>query len=218
MVGKKIPNYFNLKNKVFIQMNGLDLFSWDLYGLGMKINDYGWKMIFDYFINFPLEAYKRNSYCNVLSFGQGYSYIRFNRNWWKENKEKVIEDMKIILSDEKIYDVIENYVKGWNYGENIWEVYADKRKELMYKYEYWVKKKKENKNYNRYKIMERDEFKCRICGRGVPEVTLHIDHWIPKSKGGLDIYENLVTLCSECNLSKSATIPKYEIDKVRKNA
>ena len=56
----------------------------------------------------------------------------------------------------------------------------------------------------RYKVLKRDNFKCVACGRSAEDgVKLHIDHKIPFSLGGLTILENLRTLCSECNISKS---------------
>lgn len=59
----------------------------------------------------------------------------------------------------------------------------------------------------RYKVLCRDHFRCRICGRSPAKdigVELHIDHIIPWSKGGQNIEENLRTLCSDCNLGKGA--------------
>lgn len=62
-------------------------------------------------------------------------------------------------------------------------------------------------NYRmRFKVMQRDNFKCCICGASPslqPGVTLHIDHIIPCAKGGKATMENLQTLCSKCNLGKS---------------
>lgn len=62
-------------------------------------------------------------------------------------------------------------------------------------------------NYRmRFKIMQRDNFKCRICGKipaNNPGVMLHVDHIIPCAKGGTAEIENLQTLCWECNLGKS---------------
>lgn len=58
----------------------------------------------------------------------------------------------------------------------------------------------------RFKVMQRDNFKCAICGSSPakdPSVELHIDHIIPWSKGGETVIENLQTLCSKCNLGKS---------------
>lgn len=62
-------------------------------------------------------------------------------------------------------------------------------------------------NYRiRFKVMQRDGFKCRICGKSPAndsDITLHIDHIIPCAKGGTAEMENLQTLCSKCNLGKS---------------
>jgi len=41
------------------------------------------------------------------------------------------------------------------------------------------------------------------CRKSPPDVTLHIDHVFPASKGGSSKYENLQFLCAACNLSKS---------------
>lgn len=54
----------------------------------------------------------------------------------------------------------------------------------------------------RFQILHRDNFTCRYCGRKAPDVTLHIDHVIPVSQGGLNHIENLVTACEECNFGK----------------
>lgn len=61
----------------------------------------------------------------------------------------------------------------------------------------------------RFEVLARDKFTCRYCGASPskdPEVTLHIDHIIPWSKGGETTLENLQTLCSKCNLGKSDLI------------
>ena len=44
-------------------------------------------------------------------------------------------------------------------------------------------------------VYDRDGGKCVYCGRpGFPEA-----HFIPRSKGGLGIPENILTLCRECH-------------------
>lgn len=58
----------------------------------------------------------------------------------------------------------------------------------------------------RYKVLQRDNFKCRICGASPakdPSVELHIDHIVAWSKGGETEIDNLQTLCSKCNIGKS---------------
>ena len=57
----------------------------------------------------------------------------------------------------------------------------------------------------RFRILMRDGFTCKKCGRSpVKEmgVELHVDHIIPWSKGGETLPENLETKCSRCNLGK----------------
>ncbi len=58
----------------------------------------------------------------------------------------------------------------------------------------------------RFKVFQRDNFRCCICGRS-PATTqgleLQADHIKPWSKGGETTLENLQTLCRECNLGKS---------------
>lgn len=56
----------------------------------------------------------------------------------------------------------------------------------------------------RMSILKRDNFHCRLCGRGVEDgAKLEVDHIIPIAKGGLTEEENLWTLCFECNRGKS---------------
>lgn len=58
----------------------------------------------------------------------------------------------------------------------------------------------------RFRVMQRDNFKCCICGASPakdPSVELHVDHIVPWSKGGETTIDNLQTLCSKCNLGKS---------------
>lgn len=58
----------------------------------------------------------------------------------------------------------------------------------------------------RFKILERDGFKCKKCGRS-PSTTqglkLEVDHIIPYSKGGETVEDNLETKCFDCNRGKS---------------
>lgn len=56
----------------------------------------------------------------------------------------------------------------------------------------------------RVKILDRDHYKCCMCGRGAADgVKLEVDHKIPIAKGGTTTEENLWTLCFDCNRGKS---------------
>jgi len=58
----------------------------------------------------------------------------------------------------------------------------------------------------RFRVMQRDNFTCKACGRSPAKnfgIELHVDHKVAYSKGGETIFENLQTLCKDCNLGKS---------------
>lgn len=63
-----------------------------------------------------------------------------------------------------------------------------------------------NINLTRKNILRRDNHKCVYCGRG--DLAFTIDHVIPKSKGGKDTWENLVTACLPCNNKKGNRTPQ----------
>lgn len=54
----------------------------------------------------------------------------------------------------------------------------------------------------RFRILERDRFRCVYCGRGGDQIILHVDHVVARVDGGGDEPSNLVTACRECNLGK----------------
>lgn len=52
------------------------------------------------------------------------------------------------------------------------------------------------------KILQRDGYKCAYCLEVYEPQNLHIDHIYPRSKGGLNLPENLITACKDCNQEK----------------
>ncbi len=56
----------------------------------------------------------------------------------------------------------------------------------------------------RWRVLQRDNWRCVSCGRSADDqVILHVDHILPRSKGGLNELSNYQTLCSICNIGKS---------------
>ncbi|PTX48694.1 5-methylcytosine-specific restriction endonuclease McrA [Gemmobacter caeni] len=53
--------------------------------------------------------------------------------------------------------------------------------------------------FTRFNLFLRDEFKCQYCGS---KGDLTFDHVLPRSKGGITSWENVVAACSPCNLKK----------------
>ena len=58
----------------------------------------------------------------------------------------------------------------------------------------------------RRNILERDRHTCQYCGYKGDQLTL--DHVFPRSRGGGDTWENLVTACVRCNVKKGNRTPK----------
>jgi len=63
----------------------------------------------------------------------------------------------------------------------------------------------------RFKILMRDGFTCKSCGKSPMKemgVELHVDHILPWSKGGETVPDNLETKCKQCNLGKGNAFDK----------
>lgn len=58
---------------------------------------------------------------------------------------------------------------------------------------------------SRRNVMRRDNFICQYCGK---KSDLTIDHVLPKSRGGRDVWENLTTACEKCNVKKGNRTPR----------
>jgi ATP adenylyltransferase len=54
----------------------------------------------------------------------------------------------------------------------------------------------------RYQVLKRDR-RCLLCGATAKDKPLHVDHIVPRSKGGATSLDNLQTLCFECNGGKN---------------
>lgn len=59
--------------------------------------------------------------------------------------------------------------------------------------------------FTRFNVFLRDHFSCQYCGCS-DELTF--DHVIPRSKGGLTRWDNVVAACAPCNLKKGGKMPR----------
>jgi len=57
-------------------------------------------------------------------------------------------------------------------------------------------------------LFARDAHLCLYCGQQHSRSVLTRDHVMPLSKGGLDVWENVVTACFHCNSRKSNRTPQ----------
>ncbi|MEM6408593.1 MAG: HNH endonuclease [Pseudomonadota bacterium] len=67
--------------------------------------------------------------------------------------------------------------------------------------------------FTRFNLFLRDEFSCQYCGaRG----DLTFDHVVPRARGGVTSWDNVVAACSKCNLSKGSKLLKQSGLSLRK--
>ena len=58
----------------------------------------------------------------------------------------------------------------------------------------------------RREVFRRDNYTCQYCGKHTRDLTL--DHVIPRSLGGRDTWDNLVSACARCNHRKGGRTPE----------
>ena len=60
-------------------------------------------------------------------------------------------------------------------------------------------------NFTRFNVFLRDRFSCQYCG---DNKNLTFDHVIPRSRGGITCWENVVSACCTCNVRKGGKLPQ----------
>lgn len=58
-------------------------------------------------------------------------------------------------------------------------------------------------HYQRLLLLKIYKYRCIHCKRSVLERNLTVDHWLPKSKGGMNNLPNLQLLCIKCHKEKT---------------
>lgn len=66
--------------------------------------------------------------------------------------------------------------------------------------EYMIHRPRPRVKLTRREIFRRDNYTCQYCGRR--DMTLTIDHVVPKHLGGKHTWTNVVAACSSCNHRK----------------
>lgn len=61
--------------------------------------------------------------------------------------------------------------------------------------------------FNRRNVFARDGNQCQYCGRHFPMSELSLDHVVPRSRGGITSWENIVCACVACNVRKGGRTP-----------
>ena len=66
---------------------------------------------------------------------------------------------------------------------------------------------RQSRSVSRKGILLRDGFTCQYCRSKLPAGDLTLDHVVPRSRGGMSTWENLVACCFGCNNRKSNRTP-----------
>lgn len=85
-------------------------------------------------------------------------------------------------------------------------IYADFHLPTVIRLRRYIKVPHKEIPLTRKNLMYRDHYSCQYCG--LRSNTLTIDHVIPRSKGGMDTWDNVVACCQTCNVKKGNRTPK----------
>jgi 5-methylcytosine-specific restriction endonuclease McrA len=85
-------------------------------------------------------------------------------------------------------------------------IYSDQPLPTVIRLRSYVKIPYKEISLSRRNILHRDNYICQYCG--VKQHDLTIDHIIPRSRGGLDSWDNVVAACLKCNVKKGDRTPK----------
>jgi len=130
--------------------------------------------------------------------------IEYNREWAKNNPDKVRKYKKDYLSNnpEKRKASVRKYDKTHRKEHNI---YWHKRRAI-------VNNLKEHFTLLEWETLkEKWQYTCLACGKQEPEIKLTPDHMIPIIKGGENGIDNIQPLCFQCNRRKNTKIIDYRL-------
>ncbi|MBF2077967.1 MAG: HNH endonuclease [Synechococcales cyanobacterium T60_A2020_003] len=85
-------------------------------------------------------------------------------------------------------------------------VYADFPLPTVIRLRHYVRVPYKEIPLTRRNILHRDGHSCQYCGYSGDDLTL--DHVVPRSRGGNDTWENIVTACVRCNVKKGNRTPR----------
>lgn len=71
---------------------------------------------------------------------------------------------------------------------------------------YLIKRPHHQRKLTRHEVFNRDRYTCQYCGKETAALTL--DHVVPRQRGGLHTWENLVSACIPCNRRKAGRTPQ----------
>lgn len=156
----------------------------------------------------------RAEYCKAYYAANTELLLIQKKTYYFKNKQVIASKAKVYRAENK--ETIAKRVK----------LYSDKNKEKialhikLYRQTPKGKLAHNNTNYKRRSTTKQGDVTtqqllelqqsvkhCYWCGISLKKVKIHIDHYVPLSKGGLHTLSNLVVSCQNCNCSKQAKDP-----------
>jgi 5-methylcytosine-specific restriction endonuclease McrA len=71
---------------------------------------------------------------------------------------------------------------------------------------YYIRRPRQRVALTKKNVLIRDDYSCQYCGLH-GERLMTVDHIVPKSRGGLSVWENLACACMRCNNRKNNRSP-----------
>lgn len=134
--------------------------------------------------------------CNRIAF----------KEYYLNNKEKVSKKTKIYYQEHiyeykeyfKIYSPKYRNSENWKNKKRI--IDHDRRIKLLKKYNDWTINEKST-----LQLLTNQDYKCWYCWLDiVNNISRHLDHINPLSKGWIHTISNVHWTCKKCNLSKNS--------------
>jgi len=147
---------------------------------------------------------------NVLVLNK--AYIAIHQVEWKRAISLVFQEHAHAM--DRNYDTYRGYNEWLEFSHNNFELYpcVNTAKNVIAIPEIIVLTKYDRLpirevKFTRPSVFTRDKFRCAYCGHQFPKEKLNIDHIIPRDKGGLTTWDNVITSCIVCNSKKANRTP-----------
>ena len=133
--------------------------------------------------------------------------------WDCLERQPTSAEMKSPLSTYSVKTYVRTFGTWNNALERFGHWQASKDKKILE--DFYDGKRKESQSHQavpaslELKVWKRDNATCQKCKSSpanCPGVLMHIDHIIPRAKGGGNTLDNLQLLCARCNIRKSNRI------------
>jgi hypothetical protein len=212
LFGVELAKYKNIYNRGYVFHNfNVSNDSGDLFKV---YSQKALKSMFGYSVQKPVYNFCINLARGVLEYNDLFEKVNVK---YYTHAEKIDGVWTLIYSELKVNRYFAEYVEKITFDRVNKEIEFIKKKELFDKIKN-IEQGRFFKGRLRQIILERDNYKCVLCGRSASDnIILEIDHIIQWSLGGKTIYDNGRTVCNECNKGLFHFNKYHELENTLKN-